>query len=72
MIRRHHFVEAVGCDKLDSPKSCKPCAEFFDHLYFFVRTLGRNATPYGALLPSEVTTGTEAAEAAALGMKLCE
>jgi hypothetical protein len=71
LVRRHHFMEGAGCDKLDSPESCQPCAWFYDLVDFFVPALDRNANPYGSTLRPETVTGTEAEEAAAGGMKPC-
>jgi hypothetical protein len=71
LIRRHHFMEGAGCDKLDSPESCQPCAWFYDLVDFFVPALDGSANPFGSTLRPETVTGTEAEEAEAVGMKLC-
>jgi hypothetical protein len=71
VARRHHFMEPQGCDKMGVDDSCRPCAAFYDYVYFFTPSLGRDASRYAANLPSEVTTGTEASEVATQGMKPC-
>jgi hypothetical protein len=71
IVRRHHFMTPVGCDKPDSPKSCAPCAVFDDYVWFFAPSQSREPGRFSMNAPAEVTTGTEVAEAAAQGMKLC-
>jgi len=73
VVRQHHFLEPVGCGKIRSSGSppCRPCAAFYDYVYLFAPSGTKEPGRFSLNLRTELTTGTEAAEAEAAGLELC-